>query len=46
MRTMTTQPAKSTVPMKPDLTAQYRPLGLKAVLAAALMIKAPKKKLA
>lgn len=31
---------------KPDLSSQYRPLGLKAVLAAALMIKAPKKKLA
>lgn len=30
---------------KPDLSAQYRPLGLKAVLAAAMMIKAPKKKL-
>lgn len=28
---------------KPDLSAQYRPLGLKAVLAAALMVKAPKK---
>jgi hypothetical protein len=24
---------------KPDLTANYRPLGLKAVLAAALMLK-------
>ena len=46
MRTMKTQPAKATVPIKPDLSAQYRPLGLKAVLAAAMMIKAPKKKFA
>ena len=26
-------------PVKTDLSAQYRPLGLKAVLAAALMVK-------
>ncbi len=25
---------------KPDLSAQYRPLGLKAVMAAAMMLKA------
>ena len=34
-------------PQKADLLAQYRPLGLKAVLAASMMLKkTPKKKLA
>jgi hypothetical protein len=28
-------------PAKTDLSAHYRPLGLKAVLAAALMLKKP-----
>ncbi len=33
--------------VKPDLSTNYRPLGLKAVLAAALMVKAkPVKKMA
>lgn len=43
---MKAQQAGATTQQKPDLSSQYRPLGLKAVLAAALMIKAPKKKIA
>ena len=36
-------PKKTNVeqPVKTDLSAHYRPLGLKAVLAAALMLKKP-----
>jgi hypothetical protein len=36
-------PKKTNVeqPAKTDLSAHYRPLGLKAVLAAALMLKKP-----
>ncbi len=39
---MQVKPAKTTNPKPPaaDLVAQYRPLGLKAVLAAALQAKA------
>lgn len=43
---MSGQQGTSNAQAKPDLSAQYRPLGLKAVLAAALMIKTPKKKIA
>lgn len=37
MTSIKTGPAEQT--HKPDLTANYRPLGLRAVLAAALMLK-------
>jgi hypothetical protein len=43
---MNAKQAAAAVQPKPDLSQQYRPLGLKAVLAAAMMLKAPKKKIA
>lgn len=44
--TMKTEQVSAKAQAKPDLSKQYRPLAIKAVLAAALMAKAPKKKLA
>ena len=43
---MTKNTAGPAQPPKPDLKAHYRPIGLKAVLAAALMVKRPVKKIA
>lgn len=34
-----TEPKKTETPAKPDLNSHYRPLGLKAVAAAAMMLK-------
>ncbi|MDQ0454181.1 hypothetical protein [Rhizobium paknamense] len=36
---MTTHAKDTAAPAKPELTSNYRPLGLKAVIAAALMLK-------
>ncbi|MGV8939528.1 MAG: hypothetical protein ACOH2J_20610 [Allorhizobium sp.] len=38
---MTKTNAGAAQPAKPDLKAHYRPIGLKAVVAAALMLKRP-----